>query len=175
MVHFILILHNVLRWQQQNINQTWTSQQAPHTWPYWVSYRMSVVRKLGKNDRIIMAPHCLGMKLSSGKPQQNAIKLQNCVHSSWEELGVCVLNLLAIYEAFLINSVQMGWCPTESFVVHIWKTQSKLCNQLLCKTISPLFWFGCPWRGGRYWCGCQTWHLVVGLEVKWQPGGWLGI
>ena len=37
-----------------------------------------------------------------------------------EKNCVCVLKLLAVYDAVLINSVQMGCYPAESFVVHNW-------------------------------------------------------
>ena len=47
-VQFIAILHTALHWQQQNINQTWNSQQTPHSSPWPVSYGVSVVRKWRK-------------------------------------------------------------------------------------------------------------------------------
>ena len=51
-VHLIAILHMVLQWQQQSVNQSWNPQQAPHTSP-------SGVRIRKKMDRVITTPHCI--------------------------------------------------------------------------------------------------------------------
>ena len=59
-VQFIMIFHMTLRWQQQDVYQTWTSQQTPHTSPSRVSYGESIVRIWGKTDCVITAPYCIG-------------------------------------------------------------------------------------------------------------------
>ena len=53
------ILHAVLQWQQQNLNQIWNTQQTPHTSPQRASYGVYFVRILEKINRVIMAPHCI--------------------------------------------------------------------------------------------------------------------
>ena len=54
-----MILHMVLRKQQQNRNQTSDSQQTRQTSPSRVSYGVSIMRNLKKIDRVITAPHCI--------------------------------------------------------------------------------------------------------------------
>ena len=54
-VQCIKISHMALRWQGRNINQTLNSKQTPHSSTSWVSYGVSVARKI---DCIIMALHC---------------------------------------------------------------------------------------------------------------------
>ena len=63
-VPFITIWHAALQCQQQNMNQTWSSQQTPHSSPSRASYGVSVVGILRKIDRVITAQHCIIVLLS---------------------------------------------------------------------------------------------------------------
>ena len=56
-VQFITILQTALRWQQQNVNQTWNLQQTPHTSPSWATYEVAIMISLNKLERVITAPH----------------------------------------------------------------------------------------------------------------------
>ena len=56
-VRFIKISYAALQWQQQNLYQTLTSQQTPHTSPSRASYGVSIVTIVEKTDRVLTAPH----------------------------------------------------------------------------------------------------------------------
>ena len=58
-VQYITILHRALRKQWQKTNQILESQQTPHFSPSRASYGMSIVRIMGRIDRIITAPRCI--------------------------------------------------------------------------------------------------------------------
>ena len=58
MVRFITVSHTALGWQRQNMYQTLTSQQTPHTSPSRASYGMSIVRIWEKTDPILTSLHC---------------------------------------------------------------------------------------------------------------------
>ena len=64
-IQFITILHRVLRWQWQKMNQILESQQTPHISPSQASYVVSVVRNLEKIDRVITAPCCTVHNINS--------------------------------------------------------------------------------------------------------------
>ena len=58
-VQFTTILFMALRWQEQNLNHTLTSQHTPHSSPVRAMYGVSIVRILKKIDRVITAPLCI--------------------------------------------------------------------------------------------------------------------
>ena len=61
-VWYSIILHTVLQQPRQKINQNLHSQQAPYISPVRARYGVSVVRNLGKTDRVITAPHCISFE-----------------------------------------------------------------------------------------------------------------
>ena len=63
-VQFITILHNALRWQQLNVNQTSNSQQTPHSSPSRARYGVAIMRILKKIDRVITTPHYMWLMQS---------------------------------------------------------------------------------------------------------------
>ena len=58
-VEYIMILHTILQWQQQNINHTLNPQKASHISPSHVTYGISVVRICEKIDCVKTALHCI--------------------------------------------------------------------------------------------------------------------
>ena len=53
-----IIMHPLLQWERQNINQGLHSQNTPHISPSQASYGVSIVNISGENDRVITAPYC---------------------------------------------------------------------------------------------------------------------
>ena len=58
LVQYIMILHTVLQWQRQSINETVDSQKTPHISPSRASYGVSIERVWVKIDYIITPLHC---------------------------------------------------------------------------------------------------------------------
>ena len=56
------ILYTVLRWRQQNVNQTPNSQQKYHTSRSLAIYEVSVMIIVKKIDRIITTSHCIWLR-----------------------------------------------------------------------------------------------------------------
>ena len=57
-VQYIMILHKVLQWLEQNINCTKNSWNTPHISLSRASYGVSFMRNMGKIDRVITASRC---------------------------------------------------------------------------------------------------------------------
>ena len=80
-VQFIMVLQTALQWQQQNVNKTSNSQQAPHTSPSRVSSGVSIMINLKKIDCIILAPHCMYVLHDLCSPIHNVLWIT--LHTHW--------------------------------------------------------------------------------------------
>ena len=84
-VRFITILHVALWWQKQDVYLNLISQQTPHTSPSRASCGVSIMRILGKIDRVIMAPHCMYIShtLLSFLVVRHSVMLRLLFNSLW--------------------------------------------------------------------------------------------
>ena len=124
----MIILHTVLHWLGQNINQRLYSQQTPHISPSRMSYGVFIVRIWEKTDGVATAPHCIwrlfcwvhlkkhkNMLFSiNGNPSswKTSIRYNGCwwpgagmewtyffEYSSESELGICSGSICTILES----------------------------------------------------------------------------
>ena len=122
MVQFITIWQTALRWQQQNINQTSTSQQTPHTSPSQASYGVSIMRILKKIDCVITALHCICFHSCCVTVMYvSCLCLQDCysVYQAVEKIPH-LLESLETHEGPHLSLLQEVFCkPVKVRVTHV--------------------------------------------------------
>ena len=117
MVQHIMILHNTILWQEQNINHFSKSQKTPHTSPLRARYEVSFMRILENIDHVIMAPQCIWISSSNTEQYCNASRmpLANC------SLAIAI-NIYSIYDPLITKaciSIQMPPQTTFAITFHI--------------------------------------------------------